>query len=118
MRKHFRLARLVYLWLRDSILHIRVITHLCSNAEATNPPDNVTFMQLINIHFLGWPRQCRFVFPAHLVHALGVEAHDGGVGELVEHHPEDGGAVQRLVTQEQLLHEAAVQHRRRDVVQH
>ena len=32
--------------------------------------------------------------------------------------PEDGGAVQRLVPQEQLLHEPTVQHRRRDVVQH
>ena len=56
--------------------------------------------------------------PPHLVHALRVEPHDGCVGELVEHHPEDGGAVQRLVPQEQLLHEPPVQHRRGDVVQH
>ena len=40
------------------------------------------------------------------------------MGELVEHHPEDGGAVQRLVPQEELLHEPPVQHRRGDVVQH
>ena len=32
----------------------------------------------------------------HLVHALRVESHDGGVRQLVEHHPEDGGRVQRL----------------------
>ena len=34
------------------------------------------------------------------------------------HYPEYGGAVQRLVPQEQLLDEPPVQHRRGDVVQH
>ena len=38
--------------------------------------------------------------------------------ELVEDHPEHAGAVERLVLQEELLDEATVQHRARDVVQH
>ena len=47
---------------------------------------------------------------AHLVHAGGAEAHDGGVGELVEDLPRRGGAVQ-LLRLEQLRDEVRREHR-------
>ena len=52
-----------------------------------------------------------------LVHAVGVEPHDGGVSQLVEHGAEDPLVVESLVLQEDLLDELPVEHGGGDVVQ-
>ena len=53
-----------------------------------------------------------------LVHAVGVEPHDGGVGELVEHGLQHPPAVYRLVFPEYFLYKPPVEHGGHDVVHH
>lgn len=57
------------------------------------------------------------MYDTDLVHAGGIEPHDGSVSQSVEHRPHGLLGVQRLCL-EQLLHEALVEHRLYDVVQH
>ena len=53
-----------------------------------------------------------------LVHAVAVQLHDGGVGQLVEHRLQNSPAVYRLVFPEYFLYKPPVEHGGDDVVHH